>query len=45
MDKIVELKQVVELKVPMTSIDMVDVNASIIKNNVTKVHAFKKHKS
>ncbi len=45
MGKIVELKQVVELKVPTTSINMVDVNASIIKNKVTKVCAFKEHKS
>jgi hypothetical protein len=45
MGKIVEMKQVVELKVPTTSINMVDVNASIIKNKVTKVRAFKEHKS
>jgi hypothetical protein len=45
MGKIVKLKQVVELKVPTTSINMVDVNASITKNKVTKVRASKEHKS
>ncbi len=45
MSKMVELKQVVELKIATTLVNMVDVNASIVQNKVTKVRAFKEHKS